>query len=239
MITLITMSVPPPAKRRKVTSKCRVFQDIWTQLYLFVKHRNNPVCLICQETIAVFKEYNIRRHYETKHKTYSELTGQLRLDKIIKLKANLQSQSSIFTKQVSENEKAVQVSYELSKLLAQEMKPFSDGEFIKKCMLTAAKTLFPDKIDLISDISMSRNTVTRRVEDMAADVKQVFGDYCQTFQYFSLALDESTDEKDTAQLAIFVRGITSNFDIYEEFVQLVPLKDTTTGEDVFKAVLIV
>ena len=101
----------PPAKRRKVTSECRVFQDSWTELYLFVKHRNNPVCLICQEAIGVYKEYNIKRHYETKHKKYSELTGQIRKDKIIKLKANLQSQTSIFTKQTSENEKKVQVSY--------------------------------------------------------------------------------------------------------------------------------
>ena len=72
---------------------------------------------------------------------------------------------------------------------------------------------------------------------MAADVKQTFADICQEFQYFSLALDESTDAKDTAQLAIFVRGISSNFDICEEFVQLVPLKGTTTGADILKDVL--
>ena len=147
------------------------------------------MCLICQETIAVFKDYNLNRHYDTKHKKYCELTGQLRKDKIAKLKANLQSQTSIFTKKVSENEKIVQVSYELNELIAKEMKPFSDGEFVKKCILTAANTLFPDKNSLVSSISLSRHTVTRRVEDMAADVKQVFSDYCHTFQYFSLALD--------------------------------------------------
>ena len=117
--------------------------------------------------IAVFKDYNLNCHYNTKHKKYSELTGQLRKDKIAKLKANLLSQTSIFTKKVSENEKIVQVSYELSELIAKEMKPFSDGEFVKKCLLTAANTLFPDKSNLVSSISLSRHTVTRRVEDMA------------------------------------------------------------------------
>ena len=116
----------PAAKRRKVTSEPQVFKDVWTELYFFVQHSNKPVCLICQETIAVFKDYNLNRHYDTKHKKYSELTEQLRKDKIAKLKANLQSQTSIFTKKVSENEKIVQVSYELSELIGKEMKPFSD-----------------------------------------------------------------------------------------------------------------
>ena len=67
----------PAAKHRKVTSESQVFKDIWTELYCLVQHNNKPVCLICQETIAVFKDYNLKRHYDTKHKKYSELTGQL------------------------------------------------------------------------------------------------------------------------------------------------------------------
>ena len=86
-----------------MASESQVFKDIWTELYFFVQHNNKPVCLICQETIAVYKDYNLHRHYNTKHKKYSELTGQIRKDKIVKLKANLQSQTSIFTKKVSEN----------------------------------------------------------------------------------------------------------------------------------------
>ena len=42
---------------------------------------------------------------------------------------------------------------------------------------------------LFSNIILSRNTVTRQIEDMAADVKQTSGDICQEFQDFSLALD--------------------------------------------------
>ena len=57
---------------------------------------------------------------------------------------------------------------------------------------------------LFFNISHSTNTVTRQIENMAADVKQISGDICREFQYFSLALDESTDAKVTAQLAIFV-----------------------------------
>ena len=57
------------------------------------------------------------------------------------------------------------------------------------------------------------------------------------FNYFSLAFDESTDASDTAQLAIFVQGITDNFDVIEEFAELIPMKGTTRGEDIAQAIL--
>ena len=42
--------------------------------------------------------------------------------------------------------------------------------------------------------------------------------------------------KDTAQLAIFIRGMDSELDIVEDFAHLYPLKNTTTYEDIFEAV---
>ena len=41
--------------------------------------------------------------------------------------------------------------------------------------------------------------------------------------------------KDTAQFAVFVRGVIPSLDIAEKLVQLIPMKCTTTGEDIFKA----
>ena len=54
------------------------------------------------------------------------------------------------------------------------------------------------------------------------------------FSCFSLALDESTDEEDTAQLLIFIRGINRNFVITEELLGRESMKDTTTGKDLFE-----
>ena len=34
----------------------------------FTDTENKAVCLLCQETIAVLKEFNLKRHHETKHK---------------------------------------------------------------------------------------------------------------------------------------------------------------------------
>ena len=62
-----------------------------------------------------------------------------------------------------------------------------------------------------------------------------FNDTCVEFGYFSVAFVESTDLKDTAQLAVFVRSVMPNLDIVEEFVQLMAVNDTTTGKDIFIA----
>ena len=55
-------------KKRKVDSECRVFKDEWTWKYFFTVVKDKPLCLICNETVAVFKEYNISRHFTSKHK---------------------------------------------------------------------------------------------------------------------------------------------------------------------------
>ena len=38
--------------------------------FFFVNHFGRSTCLICNESIAVNKEYNIKRHYESKHKMF-------------------------------------------------------------------------------------------------------------------------------------------------------------------------
>ena len=58
------------AKKRKVDSERRVLNEKWEEKYFIVKADNNTGnCLVCSERIAVLKDYNLRRHYETKHQS--------------------------------------------------------------------------------------------------------------------------------------------------------------------------
>lgn len=63
------------SKKRKVDTENRAFKEEWTDAYLFVlsKDGTKPVCLICSETVALVKSGNVKRHYETKHNTFSQL----------------------------------------------------------------------------------------------------------------------------------------------------------------------
>ncbi|KAJ4442462.1 hypothetical protein ANN_04048 [Periplaneta americana] len=51
------------------------------------------------------------------------------------------------------------------------------------------------------------------------------------FMAYSIAIDESTDITDTAQLVLFIRGVDEKLVINEYLLDLIPLMDTTTGKD--------
>ncbi|XP_069792445.1 general transcription factor II-I repeat domain-containing protein 2-like [Narcine bancroftii] len=89
-------------KRRKIDAEWRSFQEIWTENYFFVQHFGKPVCLICNGSVGVNKEFNIKRHYETKHAKFQELSAQARTDEVWRLKVSLEKPSSFFTKKNAE-----------------------------------------------------------------------------------------------------------------------------------------
>ena len=49
------------------------------------------------------------------------------------------------------------------------------------------------------------------------NIKETLKEELKSCEAFSLALDESTDISDTAQLVIFIRAVTAAFDIVEGF----------------------
>ena len=132
--------------------------------------------------------------------------------------------------------KCYSTSYEVAQLLAQHGKAFTDGDFIKQCLKKVAGIMCPEKLHDFNNVSLSRNTVARRIEDLLANVKHQVSHKAYAFDFYSIACDESTDTADTAQLLIFLRGVDDNFCITEELFDLRSLKGTTTGKNIFKAV---
>lgn len=223
-------------KKRKIEGKVRFFQEKWSDLYFFVEHKSKAVCLICNESVAVMKEYNIKRHYDTKHSgKYSALEGHFRSDKVNELKSKINCQQSLFTRANKESENSVRVSYMIAEKIAKRGKPFADGEFVKECLQSAVDVLCPSQAQAISNISLSGVTIARRVEDLATDIFNKLKSKCKKFEFYSVAMDESTDATDTAQVAIFIRGVDRDFSIVEELASVVALKGTTRGTDLYSS----
>ncbi|KAH1178575.1 hypothetical protein KIL84_012277 [Mauremys mutica] len=69
--------------------------------------------------------------------------------------------------------------------------------------------------------------------DLADNVQKQLIQMAEDLEAFSIALDETIDASDTAQCAVFIRGVDCNLNITEELLDLMPLKGTTTY-DIFQ-----
>ena len=54
-------------------------------------------------------------------------------------------------------------------------------------------------------------------------------------EFYLLTLDESTDLTDKAEVAVFIGGINDELKVFEEMLDLYPLKGTTKGTDIMEA----
>ena len=224
-------------KRRKVEDENRQFQSEWENLYFFFQVKENAICLICRHSTSIFKSYNLKRHFEQKHYNYKKYTEDERKVKLGILKAGLTVEQNIFHKKTIQSNAIVNASMRISHIIGKNMKPFSDGQYIKECLVAVAEEIIPKKVKIFSQISLSHQTVARRIDNISNEICSTLNMVSKGFVYFSLALDETTDIKDTAQLAIFIRGVDSEMNITEEFLDVISLKDTTTGKNIKEAVV--
>ena len=186
----------------------------------------------------MMKDYNLKRHYESRHEAdYRHLIGELREKAITKLRRELVKQQEIIRKPVTLNESVVKASYVISQNIAEKLKPFTEGEFVKKCMTEAAEILTPDKKKLFEMISLTRNTVASRIQDMGNNIAVQLANRTAKSFFFTLAIDESTDITDTGQLSIFIRGISSDLELFEDLLALWALYNTTKGFDIAEVVM--
>ncbi len=59
--------------KRQIDDENRQSNPAWTDKYLFIlpSHPNaKPMCLLCNECVAVCKDYSVRRHHNEKHPTF-------------------------------------------------------------------------------------------------------------------------------------------------------------------------
>ena len=119
-------------------------------------------------------------------------------------------------------------------MIAKAGKIFTEGEFVKKCILQAANIICSEKKSQFSTISLSANTVAEHISDMSSNIYEQLREKAKCFSAYSIPLDESTDITNTAQLAIYLRGIDDNFEVIEELLTIILMYGVTTGQEVFR-----
>ncbi|KAF7247962.1 Cartilage-associated protein [Varanus komodoensis] len=131
---------------------------------------------------------------------------------------------------------ATKASYEVAMLIVKHCKPFTEGEFIKDCMMKMVEKICPEKKQVFANVCLARNTVVRRIENVSSDIKGQLEAKGVKFDFFSFTCDKSTDASDTAQLLIFLRGVDNDMNVSEELLDLQSLKDQTRGRNLFVSV---
>ena len=99
------------------------------------------------------------------------------------------------------------------------------------------KCIHPGKETDYSSIALSRYTIQRRQNDIAKQLAlSLQTKVNKEASLFLLAVDESTDIKDSTQLLVFIRSLSPCFDLCEDLLFMKTLSSRTRGEDNFVAV---
>uniref|UniRef100_A0A8C5PY01 Uncharacterized protein n=1 Tax=Leptobrachium leishanense TaxID=445787 RepID=A0A8C5PY01_9ANUR len=188
-----------------------------------------PQCVICCEVLSAesMKPNKLKRHFDSKHPSFAG-----RDTNYFRSKADV-------LKKAKQNVATIEASYLVARRIARAMKPHTIGEDL---LLPAAKDIVrvmigDEYVTKLNAISLSNDTVRRRLDDMSADIlSQVVQEIKSApLPIFSIQLDESTDVANCSQLLVFVRYINDS-DFKDEFLFCNPLETTTTAHDVFDKV---
>ena len=68
------------------------------------------------------------------------------------------------------NEKTFRCSFLIAQRIAQTLKPYSEGDFVKKCLTDVAEEMCPKMVQKFEKISLSRWTIARCIDKLAGDI---------------------------------------------------------------------
>ncbi|XP_003742089.1 zinc finger BED domain-containing protein 5-like, partial [Galendromus occidentalis] len=218
--------------KRKI--RRRYSEDFLKHGFIAAKHDEwSPFCLLCQTSLTneSMRRGRLETHLRVKHPNHA----LFRIDFFRSLKERNEQAPTIarlFSSASSSNSRIHEASYELSLLIAKLGKSHCIGEQLVK----PATSLFLSTVLRVDDkdlraLPLSKNTVGRRIDEMAKDVEtQLIGRLTQV--KFSLQLDESTIRDSEALHLAYVRYI-DDADLKEEMLFCESLKTTTRAVDIF------
>lgn len=192
-----------------------------------------PQCIICGEQLSneSMAPSKLNRHLNSNHPSFAKKDKQYFQRR---LEQN-QKQKQFMKSAVTVSEKALEASYHVAKLIARQKKPHTIGETLIKpaCMEIVRLMLGPNEVNEVNKVSLSADTVKRRIHDMSGDILGTLVRKLILAEKFSLQIDESTDIKNMAQLIAIVRFVDED-SIKEHYLFCKEVPERTTGEEIFQ-----
>ena len=207
----------------------------WGFTNIVIAGVERPQCVICLEVLAheSMKPAKLQRHLQAKHPNLKNNDADFFKAKVEGVKSRRLDASGSFH---NRNLAAIEASYTVALKIAQAKKPHTIAEnLIFPCTKDIVRLMIgPDAVDKLAPLSLSNNTIKRRITDLSNDIlSQVVQEIKETpTGLFSIQLDETTDVTNFAQLLVYVRYI-KNKKMKEEFLFCKPLQTTTTATDIF------
>ncbi|XP_062978806.1 general transcription factor II-I repeat domain-containing protein 2-like [Elgaria multicarinata webbii] len=230
-----------PASRKPRTY---AFDKAWEERYCFVDLEGKFVCLLCSSTVAIPKKYNVKRHFETHHGTFSRdhpLDSKLRKKMISEMKSKLATEQPSPTRTVVQAEDATRASLKMLSLLTKRKNTFEDGALLKEAFLMDGDSIFDgfsNKEEIVAALEkslLSDKAVPERTEFISRDLEHRLQRDLQQCLCFSLQVDGSAEIAGTSQLVVLVKMVLADFSVKEELLKILPLKGRKRGEEIFQA----
>ncbi|XP_049316484.1 zinc finger MYM-type protein 6-like [Bactrocera dorsalis] len=200
-------------------------------------------CLLCSKSFKDNNEYILKRHFVNFHKTITYLDEKERKC-LFKEKRDIflqkisdwlrKNECLDYSESINENLKT-QLSSSISVEIVRQGRPFSDGVFIKKMCSQILQKLSYNQT-FIDKLPLSPRSVARRTDQIGARIEFKIKEEIENCKYFSICLDESTDLNDLSQLALCVRCVNTNYDIFVTLYSLESFDSNVTGKLLFEVV---
>uniref|UniRef100_A0A8C4XEM1 HAT C-terminal dimerisation domain-containing protein n=1 Tax=Erpetoichthys calabaricus TaxID=27687 RepID=A0A8C4XEM1_ERPCA len=170
-----------------------------------------PQCIICGDQLSneAMAPSKLNRHLNSNHPSYAKKDKQYFQRRL----EHNQKQKQFMKSAVTVSEKALEVSYHVAKLIARQKRPHTIGETLIKpaCMEIVRLMLGPNEVTEVNKVSLSADTVKRRIHDMSSDILGTLIRKLILAEKIALQIDESTDIKNKAQLIAIVRFVDEDF----------------------------
>ncbi len=89
----------------------------------------------------------MKRRRNTDKEKYKNMDIEQKQQTAEELKRSLKSQQAMFTKAKTQSEAAVKASFIVAEEVAKSACPFTEGEFVKHCMLKVCDAVCPEKVN--------------------------------------------------------------------------------------------